>query len=181
MAQLVEHDLAKVGAAGSSPVSRSLKAWCLPGFFLFVLHFVLHKMSKWFWRLISRSIGRSVVKAYNCCVFICFERFGKFFFGAGFCFPFFFRKIGRVSVFIKLFVKSFRQSDHAVILVDRESVQSMTGSGVDTGFVIRNRICCSKAFDRSDIFDFFADGIVYVACDRRLISETVVINRGSNK
>ena len=26
MAQLVEHDLAKVGAAGSSPVSRSLKA-----------------------------------------------------------------------------------------------------------------------------------------------------------
>ena len=27
VAQLVEHDLAKVGAAGSSPVSRSNKKW----------------------------------------------------------------------------------------------------------------------------------------------------------
>ena len=38
VAQLVEHDLAKVGVAGSSPVSRSLKALYLQGFLFFVLH-----------------------------------------------------------------------------------------------------------------------------------------------
>ncbi len=42
VAQLVEYDLAKVGAAGSSPVSRSLKPLIFQGFFVFVLHFVLH-------------------------------------------------------------------------------------------------------------------------------------------
>ncbi len=42
MAQLVEYDLAKVGVAGSSPVSRSLKPLIFQGFFVFVLHFVLH-------------------------------------------------------------------------------------------------------------------------------------------
>ena len=42
VAQLVEHDLAKVGAAGSSPVSCSLKPLKNQGFLFFVLHFMLH-------------------------------------------------------------------------------------------------------------------------------------------
>ena len=33
VAQLVEHDLAKVGVAGSSPVSRSNKKSCASSFF----------------------------------------------------------------------------------------------------------------------------------------------------
>jgi hypothetical protein len=33
IAQLVEHDLAKVGVAGSSPVSRSIQIPVHPGFF----------------------------------------------------------------------------------------------------------------------------------------------------
>ena len=44
VAQLVEYDLAKVGVAGSSPVSRFIKALYLQGFFLIVLHFVLHRL-----------------------------------------------------------------------------------------------------------------------------------------
>ena len=35
VAQLVEHDLAKVGVAGSSPVSRSNKRGCDSNLFLF--------------------------------------------------------------------------------------------------------------------------------------------------
>ncbi len=35
VAQLVEHDLAKVGVAGSSPVSRSGKRGCISSLFLF--------------------------------------------------------------------------------------------------------------------------------------------------
>ncbi len=35
VAQLVEHDLAKVGVAGSSPVSRSKKKECLKRTFFF--------------------------------------------------------------------------------------------------------------------------------------------------
>ena len=42
----MERDLAKVEAAGSSPVSRSLKAQYLLGFFYFVLHFMLHSIFK---------------------------------------------------------------------------------------------------------------------------------------
>ena len=37
VAQLVEHDLAKVGVAGSSPVSRSGKRGCISSLF-FYLH-----------------------------------------------------------------------------------------------------------------------------------------------
>mgnify|MGYP006870346214 CR=1 FL=1 len=47
VAQLVEHDLAKVGAAGSSPVSRSFYLWLTPckcgfckGFSLFCILFL---------------------------------------------------------------------------------------------------------------------------------------------
>ncbi len=39
IAQLVEHDLAKVGVAGSSPVFRSCKPDGLSGFFYFYLRF----------------------------------------------------------------------------------------------------------------------------------------------
>ncbi len=35
VAQLVEHDLAKVGVAGSSPVSRSNKKGCVSSLFIF--------------------------------------------------------------------------------------------------------------------------------------------------
>ena len=44
VAQLVEYDLAKVGAAGSSPVSRSLKSLIFQGFFVFVLQFMLYRL-----------------------------------------------------------------------------------------------------------------------------------------
>ena len=40
VAQLVEHDLAKVGVAGSSPVSRSQKVLIFKAFFFFVYGFV---------------------------------------------------------------------------------------------------------------------------------------------
>ena len=43
---MVEHHLAKVGAAGSNPVSRFLFCPVLPGFFRIVLHFVLHSLEK---------------------------------------------------------------------------------------------------------------------------------------
>ena len=41
---VVEHHLAKVGAAGSNPVSRFFICPVLPGFFRVVLHFVLHSI-----------------------------------------------------------------------------------------------------------------------------------------
>ena len=41
IAQLVEHDLAKVGVAGSSPVFRSLKPEIFRLFYLFEIGFIL--------------------------------------------------------------------------------------------------------------------------------------------
>ena len=41
---MVEYNLAKVGVAGSNPVSRSFKSLYLRAFFIFVLQIVLHKL-----------------------------------------------------------------------------------------------------------------------------------------
>ena len=44
VAQLVEHDLAKVGVAGSSPVSRSQKVLIFKAFLFFVSYFVSYSL-----------------------------------------------------------------------------------------------------------------------------------------
>ena len=121
---------------------------------------------------IQKIIHRMWIVCICFCDFFC--QCIVFFFCNYLCFVSLIHSVSGISAVVKLLKNAFCQFKCAGFL-NFKTLHIVTGSSINTCFIIGDRICCSHTFYCSYVFNFFIYQIIYITIKCCLISQTVII------